>query len=160
MRAWRTTPSFVGAYCFGDAASCPCGNGGGAGRGCASSVNANGALLVGVGAPRLANDSFELRGSGMPNTPVLYFQGASQMQGAFGDGLRCVAGAVVRLGTRTNSGGASSYPASGDLPVSVRGGITQAGQQRHYQAWYRNAAAYCTPSTFNLTNGFSAIWQP
>jgi hypothetical protein len=31
---------------------------------------------------------------------------------------------------------------------------------RSYQAWYRNAAAFCTPSTFNLTNGYSVTWAP
>jgi hypothetical protein len=27
-----------------------------------------------------------------------------------------------------------------------------------YQLWYRNAAAFCTPSTFNLTNGLDVTW--
>jgi len=26
--------------------------------------------------------------------------------------------------------------------------------------WYRNAAAFCTNSTFNLTNGLNVVWQP
>ena len=28
-----------------------------------------------------------------------------------------------------------------------------------YQVWYRNAASFCTPSTFNLTNGVLVTWQ-
>ena len=160
--AYRTTPSFQASFCFGDGsgAACPCGNYGAQGRGCASSVNAAGALLQGQGAARLSNDTFALRGTGMPNAPVLYFQGTAQVQAAFGDGLRCVAGTVVRLGTQANIAGASLYPSTGDLAISVRGGVTQAGQVRHYQAWYRNSAAFCTASAFNLTNGVTATWQP
>jgi hypothetical protein len=64
---------------------------------------------------------------------------------------------VARLGTATNSGGASQYPAGAQLPVSVRGNVTTPGV-RIYQVWYRNAAAFCTPSTFNLTNGLWVLW--
>ena len=31
---------------------------------------------------------------------------------------------------------------------------------RNYQAWYRNAAVFCSVSTFNLTNGYSVTWAP
>jgi hypothetical protein len=31
---------------------------------------------------------------------------------------------------------------------------------RTYQAWYRNAAVFCTASTFNLSNGYSITWTP
>jgi hypothetical protein len=40
----------------------------------------------------------------------------------------------------------------------VRGAVTSPGT-RSYQVWYRNAAAFCTPSTFNLTNGTSIVWS-
>jgi hypothetical protein len=42
--------------------------------------------------------------------------------------------------------------------VSVRGGVTVPGV-RTYQTWYRNASPFCTPSTFNLTNGLSILWS-
>ncbi len=32
--------------------------------------------------------------------------------------------------------------------------------RREVLGWYRNAAAFCTPSTFNLTNGLSITWVP
>jgi hypothetical protein len=41
----------------------------------------------------------------------------------------------------------------------VRGAVATSGV-RHYQVWYRNAALFCTPSTFNLTNGTSVNWAP
>jgi hypothetical protein len=77
----------------------------------------------------------------------------------FGDGLRCAAGSVIRLGTKVNILGASQYPTGGDQSVSVRGACA-AGDVRTYQIWYRNAASFCTASTFNLTNGWQQVWAP
>jgi hypothetical protein len=100
----------------------------------------------------------------MPNASTLYFQGTSQQAGGlgitFGDGLRCAGGTIIRLGTANNVAGASQYPEAGDPSVSVRGQLPPAGGVRTYQAWYRNAAPFCTPSTFNLTNGLSITWTP
>ncbi len=149
--------------CAGDgsATACPCGNSGGPGRGCANSFQPSGARLDSSGTASVSTDSFALTGSGMPNGPVLYLQGSAASNGglglAFGDGLRCAGGAVVRLGTKTNVGGASHYPGPGDVSVSVRGAVV-AGSTYTYQAWYRNAAVYCTADTFNLTNGLSVLW--
>ena len=56
-------------------------------------------------------------------------------------------------------GGASQYPGVGQPSVSLRG-MDSAGDVREYQAWFRNAAAFCTVSTFNLTNGLSLTWAP
>ena len=66
----------------------------------------------------------------------------------------------MRLGTKTNVGGASSYPVGADQTVSVRGGAV-AGQTLYYQAFYRNAApAFCPPGTANYTNGIAVVWAP
>jgi len=149
------------AYCFGDLSgtACPCGNIGTAGNGCPSSVNPSGANLTATGSAVVGADTVTLVGTGMPNVATaLYFQGTAQTSTLFGDGLRCVGGTVIRLGTKTNAGGASQYPAPGDLTVSVRGAVP-AGATRNYQCWYRNAAAFCTASTFNLTNGMQIVWQ-
>jgi len=150
-------------FCFGDGTgtACPCGNSGIAGNGCASSLNANGGNLAATGSASIANDTLLLQGSGMPNSSALYFQGTSQIVGGtvFGDGLRCAGGSIVRLGTKLNAAGASQYPGVGDATVSVRG-LCAAGDVRTYQVWYRNAAAFCTVSTFNLTNGIEVSWLP
>jgi hypothetical protein len=66
---------------------------------------------------------------------------------------------LIRLGTRTSTLGTASYPGPLDPPVSVRGSITVPGE-RHYQVWYRNAAAFCTSATFNLTNALRGLWVP
>jgi Tol biopolymer transport system component len=147
-------------FCFGDGSSavCPCGNGGAIGNGCASSLNPSGANVGSTGTASIAADTIVLFGAGMPDSSVLYYQGTTQLDVAFGDGKRCVGGTVIRLGTKTNVAGQSHYPAAGDMPVSVRGACS-AGDVRLYQCWYRNAAAgFCTPSTFNLTNGLSMTW--
>jgi len=152
-------------FCFGDGSgtACPCGNAGAAGNGCASSVNVNGANLSATGTPSILNDTLVLVGTGMPNSSALYFQGTSQLNGGlgsvFGDGLRCAGGNIIRLGTKANQGGASQYPSGADPLISVRGN-NSAGGTRTYQIWYRNAAAFCTASTFNLSNGVQLTWLP
>ena len=150
------------SYCFGDgsSAACPCGNTGGAGRGCANSSNPTGASLGWSGTPSIAADTLVLDGSGMPDAAALFFQGTAHVDAVFGDGKRCAAGTVIRLKTQTNSAGSSQYPSAGDVPVSVRGACTS-GDQRLYQVWYRNAdPTFCTPSTFNLTNALAVTWGP
>jgi hypothetical protein len=152
------------AYCFGDGSgtACPCGNAGTAGNGCASSVNAGGAHLSKSGGAHISSDTLVLQGTNMPNSSALYFQGTTQTNGGlgsvFGDGLRCAGGSIIRLKAVTNVAGASHFPGTGDPSISVRGMVTTPGT-RTYQVWYRNAAPYCTPSTFNLTNGISIDWQ-
>jgi hypothetical protein len=150
-------------FCFGDGSgsACPCGNSGAPGNGCANSVVATGAYLGAAGLASVSADSVVLTGVDMPNSACLYFQGTTQLAGApFGDGLRCAGGSVVRLGTKFNALGTSSYPGGGDPSVSVKGMINPAGGNHTYQAWYRNAGGFCTPSTFNLTNGVAISWAP
>jgi hypothetical protein len=152
-------------YCFGDGSgtACPCANAGANGNGCASSVSAGGAHLGSTGSASIANDTFVLQGTAMPNSSALYFQGTSRTAAGagsvFGDGLRCAGGTIVRLGSKLNAGGASAYPVGADTRISIKGGNV-AGGVRDYQVWYRNAAAFCTPSTFNLTNGLEVTWTP
>jgi hypothetical protein len=152
-------------FCSGDGSgltTCPCGNAGSAGNGCRNSVNFAGANLTATGTPSLGADTVVLRGTGMPNSSALYLQGTSQQNGGagvvFGDGLRCTGGAIIRFPLRVNSGGASQYPTGGDPHVSVRGLIGAPGT-RTYQIWYRDAFTFCTPSTFNLSNGYQIFWS-
>lgn len=151
--------------CTGDGtgAPCPCGNTGTSGRGCENSASTGGALLRGFEIPQVSNDFFELRVEGLPDsTTCLFDQGTAVTTPAapFGDGLRCVAGTVIRLATKVANAGAARYPTTSEVDISVRGQIPVAGGTRHYQAWYRNAANSCTASTFNLSNGVSVDWRP
>ncbi len=151
--------------CLGDGSSgaCPCGNpSASAGNaGCLNSLGAGG-RLVDAGASSLSGDTLTLEGSSMPNAAVLYFQGTQLLAGGagapFGDGLRCVAGTLTRLGVKTNVAGASRYPDAGDSPISVRGMIPGPGTIAAYQAWYRNSASFCTSAAFNMTNALRVVW--
>ena len=153
-------------FCFGDGTEagfttlCPCGNFGTAGHGCANSVDATGALLGSTGAP--AADDVVLAGSRMPATVAcIYLQGDALADTVFGDGVRCAGGALLRLRTKVNVAGASSFPDSVEtVTLSQRGGVTiGSGVRRWYQAYYRNAAAaFCPPETFNVTNGVVVDW--
>lgn len=153
-------------FCFGDGTgtACPCGNNSAVGSnlGCLNSTGQGGGLRA-TGVPSLANDSLVLLGTQMTGTSVLYFQGTTRDNGGngslFGDGKRCAAGTIVRLGVEANAGGASQYPFGADPSISVRGSVGAAGT-RTYQAWYRNVATFCTPSGFNLTNGVAVQWWP
>jgi len=152
-------------YCFGDGSgtACPCGNASASGAqvGCLSSLGLGGKLRA-TGSPSIANDSLVLNGTQMPTSSALYFQATAQQSGGagalFGDGLRCTTGATIRLGTKVNGANGSAYPTGGDLSVSARGGVVAPGS-RTYQIWYRNSAAFCTASPFNLTNGATVTWR-
>lgn len=162
------TYALYSPYCFGDGSGtpCPCANNSApaAQAGCLSSIGSGGRITA-SGLPIVSADSLSLNASGMPATVAsLYFQGTLSENGGLGslrgDGLLCTAGTLIRLGTRTNAGGASSFPGGSGQLVSVRGGVNPAGGTYFYQAWYRNAAAFCTSETYNLTNGVAVTWLP
>jgi hypothetical protein len=154
-------------FCHGDGSGtlCPCANLSipGENEGCLHSFGTGG-RLVAYGSASLANDRVVLHYLRGPATsPVLFFQGTTQVgaeAGAvFGDGLRCTAGNVRRLGLRTPCVGQVALPEAGEPRLSAIGGITAPGTF-HYQGWFRNAAAFCGPSTFNLTNAVTVNWVP
>jgi hypothetical protein len=157
-----TTPSIA---CVGDGsgALCPCANHSpaGTGAGCANSFGTGGRLRA-HGYPRVAHDTLVLEADGMPNSTALYFQGTSTLGAGvvFGDGLRCAGGSTRRLGLQQNTGGSSSHPLPGGVPLSIGGGVPPAGGTFTYQVWYRNAAAFCSAATFNLSNGLAVTWIP
>ncbi len=151
-------------FCAGDGVdpsvttACPCANTGAAGHGCASSANAAGARLDASGATN--PDALVLLGSGMPATSTCVFvQCDARGDQVLGDGVGCLSGSIVRLATKSNGGGASSFPQAGDPSVSTRGQVVPgSGAVRHYQLVYRNAASFCTPSTFNTSNARTIVW--
>ncbi|MBK7878361.1 MAG: hypothetical protein IPJ77_22125 [Planctomycetes bacterium] len=155
--------STAGSFCRGDGGggACPCANVGFSGRGCANSVWAQGGGLVATGTPSVAGDTVTLASSSMTGATCVFFQGDAQMAPVVvDDGLGCVTGSVIRLGTKAVSTNSSSYPQGGDLSISVRGAIPPAGATRYYQCFYRNAASFCTAATSNRTNGVVLTWLP
>lgn len=147
------------AFCACDVAAAPCANPAGAGRGCANGSNASGARLSASGTADVLNDSVTLLAEGLaPGQPGLFFQGTSQVAAgaglAFGDGLRCAGGSVVRLEVAAADGGGSSASSPG---LAAAGGVV-AGDLRHYQLWYRDPVGSPCGSLFNLTNGYTIQW--
>ncbi|MBI5361751.1 MAG: hypothetical protein HZA53_01145, partial [Planctomycetes bacterium] len=161
-------PSTV--LCSGDgtlSTPCPCGNSGTSGHGCANSANPSGAQLTATGFteldPLTLTENVVLHGSGMPatsSTIYLKSDGLNAAGSVFGDGVSCLTGSIIRLRTKINVGGASSFPEPGDPMLSVRGATPSgSGLTGYYAAYYRNAAgAFCPPATFNISNGVSITW--
>jgi hypothetical protein len=157
-----STPSTV--FCAGDApgTTCvSCGNNGATGAGCANSSFAAGALLASSGQASLAADTLVLTAARVTG-PGLFFQAdglAAPL--AFGDGQLCASVGIVRLGVVFPTGSTAAYPGgTTPNPISVAGAPIAAGNAKHYQCWYRDAAAFCTASTFNTSNGVSLTWGP
>ena len=70
-------------------------------------------------------------------------------------------GAIIRLGPVQAASGLSQYPAVGQPSVSVRGQIPHGGAvTRVYQSRYRNVQSFCTPESFNISNGVVLEWLP
>lgn len=151
------------AYCFGDGSgtACPCGNTGGTGRGCDNGTGSTGGQLGRSGSTSIGAGDLVLVGSGLEaSQPGLYFQGNNAVNGgagtAFGDGLRCAGGGVVRLQVRVAD---ISGVSSTTVNVGSVGGVAP-GDVKRYQLWYRNPNFSLCGSGYNFTNGLELTWAP
>ena len=85
---------------------------------------------------------------------------------SYGDGLRCVGGALKRLYSRSASGGAAQAPQGGDPSITARsaalGDPIAPGSSRYYMTYYRDANPGFCPNppgnTFNASNSLSILW--
>ncbi len=150
------------SFCHGDGsgAGCPCGNFGAPGHGCAGSVG-TGSTLSATGSASIGGSDLVLRARGSaPSRPGMFFQGSSQLGGGlglpFGDGLRCVGGAIVRLEVVSAD---ALGQADSSASIAAAGGVL-AGQPRYYQWWYRDPMASPCGSGFNLSNALEVQWAP
>jgi hypothetical protein len=150
------------SYCSGDGsgAACPCGNGGAPGAGCANG-SGSGAVLGAEGDASVSGGGPVLTGAGVPaGQPAVFFQGENAAAGGagvpFGDGLRCAAGSLLRIETRT-ADGAGSVATTVSVPEA---GGAQPGETRRYQLWYRDPAGSPCGSGFNTSQGLAIAWQP
>ncbi|MCB9916659.1 MAG: hypothetical protein H6828_16160 [Planctomycetes bacterium] len=150
-------PATLGVLFCTCEANAPCGNVS-AGTGCANSTGA-GAHLVATGSVSVGAADLVLRASGLPATqPALFFQGDAALASgaAFGDGLRCAVGGVVRLEVAPSN-------AQGELASSARVAVlggASAGDVRRYQLFYRDPAGSPCGAGFNLSNGVELVWTP
>ncbi len=167
LAKWSCGPDRGAGWCAGDGvdpyvnSACPCGNFGAPGHGCGNSAQAGGARLVAASGSVPADDVV-LTCLDMPAaTTALFVKGSAPITGAavFGDGLRCVTGSLLRLGTKTAIGGSASFPGPADPSLAMRSATPPgSGIGAWYQVYYRNVASYCTTATFNLSNGWRIRW--
>lgn len=153
-------------FCAGDGASgpCPCGNTSVPGAGCANSTR-EGAALVATGSTSVSADDLLLITANMPKSQsCLAFTSVTSTGGApFGDGRRCVSGAISRLGVKS----------SGTSGIAVYGPGLAAYSSAHFpalnhfapgatfgfQTWYRDTQGPCA-STTNVSNARSVTFTP
>ena len=158
------------SWCAGDGSlpsACPCANFGLPGHGCANSAQTAGALLEAEGDTNLDAVTLVARDL-LPSALAVVLQGdAADPNGAvFGDGLRCVSGALRRLYTRHALFGLVSVPGPGEPGLRARaqalGDPLPAGALRGYQVYYRDPApGFCpAPSgnTWNVSNAAEIQW--
>ncbi len=156
----------------GGVIACPCSNPpAGSGRGCNNSAGTGGAILSASGIAYLSIDSLVFTTSGeKPTATSIVLQGTSSASAGivYGQGVRCVAGALRRLFVKTAVSGSITAPdfGAGDPTVSARsaakGDVIQPGQSRWYLVYYRdpNVLGGCpASSTFNATQTGRVDWS-
>jgi hypothetical protein len=157
----------------GGVTACPCNNPqSGLNRGCENSSSTTGAALTAVGTASLGADTLVFTTGGeRPTAFSLLLQGTTSPASGviYGQGIRCVGGALLRLFSKSASGGSITVPnfGGGDPTVSARsaakGDTITAGQSRWYLVFYRDPTVLGTcpvTSTFNATQTGEVSWQP
>jgi Tol biopolymer transport system component len=152
---------------------CPCGNPPNAsGRGCDNSAGTGGAALIAAGGTFLSSDSltFTTRGEVRGAVSVVYEASSSLAGGAvFGQGVRCVQGALRALYTKSAADGGIRAPDldGGETTVTKRsaqkGDRISAGEHRFYFVSYRDPIVLGScpaASTFNATQAGEITWAP
>jgi len=145
-------------FCFGDGsgASCPCGNAGASGEGCANSTG-SGAILTSSGEAIVGADTLVLQAIQCPaNKPGLFFQANMPhvTPPLLGDGLLCITGGIKRLGVITTDG---AGVATSTQSFSVAGGVSM-GDTRSYQYWFRDQMGPCSTGS-NASSAVEIDWQ-
>jgi Tol biopolymer transport system component len=157
----------------GGVLTCPCSNPPSAlGRGCDNSSATGGASLSASGIAYLSIDSLVFMTNGeKPAATSIVLQGTTYLGAGvvYGQGVRCVGGALKRLFVKAAVGGSITAPdfGAGDPTVSARsaalGDIIQPGQSRYYLVYYRDPTVLggCpASSTFNSTQTGQVTWWP
>ena len=157
----------------GGVAACPCSNPpSGSGRGCDNSAATGGAALAAAGMAYLSMDSLLFTTTGERATAFsILMQGNALLTNGvvYGQGVRCVGGAIKRLFAKSAVAGSITAPdfGVGDATVSAqsaaKGDVIQPGQSRWYLVYYRDPIVLggCSASsTFNATQTGQVTWSP
>lgn len=149
-------------YCYCETPKGPCGNDDAA-AGCRNNTGLGG-LLCGARTTSVATDDLEMSATQLPPSTIgLLFMSPTQMDIPFGDGRLCAGPTVYRLTIAPADilGNASLGPGFVALSNAIGGAaVITPGSTWNFQFWYRDAAAYCTSATYNLTNGLSVLFTP
>ena len=151
-----SAPLIASPFCF-----CPVGICGNAdpNAGCANSTGV-GAFLEGFNSSSVAMDDLVLRCTQLPiNQWGIIFRGTATIPALpFGDGYRCVGGALKRFPPK-NSGALGEFSYGPGIVAASALGTAPilAGSTWNFQAWYRNLAGPCS-NNFNLSNGLSVLF--
>ena len=104
-----------------------------------------------------SSDDLGFDGSQFPTgKPCLLFSGDLQVNLLFGDGIRCVGGAIKRLGVRISDGsGLVSWSPS----LAAEGGWGS-GDTRYFQIWFRDPVAGPCGGGFNVSSSLQVDFTP
>ena len=142
----------------GSLAGCPCANPGAPNTGCNIQQQTGGVRMNLVAQEIMPQNRVTISGTGFPtmNSPAALIIRGSGLDPAspviFGDGIRCVAAPLVRLGATFSNVGNTTH---------TFGHGTGAGSGTfYYQIWFRNTPVmFCDPAAgFNLSNGQTLTW--
>ena len=107
-----------------------------------------GANISSTGSTSVSANDLVLHAGPVPNQPAIFFFGPNQIEVPFGNGFRCVGGAVKRLPVVFASGNAIVYAVDNTLSPSA--GFIVAGSTWNFQAWSHDPAA--GGANFNLSD--------
>ena len=118
-----------------------------------------GAEILSEGSTHLFRNDFALLAFGLPTGKAgLFYYGPNRIEVPFGNGFRCVGGAVHRFPIQLSDGfGTAHQPVDYDNPPDA-GGRIEAGSSWNFQFWYRDPAG--GGAAFNLTNAVAAEFCP
>jgi hypothetical protein len=152
-----------GTFCDdsdGSLASCPCANPGDPDTGCDIAQGTGGVGLSIIAQQTTPSNSATLQGTGhspAPALPTAIVLRSDHLDSGtpvvFGDGLRCVATPLVRIGPAIGMNGVSTH-------VFNHGAMAGPPGTYFYQLWFRNLPImFCDPAeAFNLSNGITMTW--
>ena len=150
------------AYCFGPAASCPCGNDGGSCAGCGNTTG-SGAILTGTGTPSVVADDLILTATPVPTGEWgVVFMAPNRIALPFGDGRLCAGGGIARFALQ-NSGATGEYVLGPGIVAYARANLPASrhidpGETWNFQAWFRDPSGPCSTG-YNTSNGFSVTFE-
>ena len=141
-------------------------------RGCDNRESTGGASIRAIGLNQLSEPSlFFTTADENASVASILIQGSLLTNGvAFGHGVRCADGTLVRMYAKVAAGGSIAVPElPTDLDIPARsaaaGDTIHAGEKRWYQVYYRDSTIFLPgclvpANQFNATNAAEVVWLP